>query len=173
MKRTHLLFFLVIFFASCNTGKKLIFFEDLNSDVAKKQEVRTAAYEPLRLQADDQVQVIISSITPEAAIIFNQMGASAVSGTNNAPQQMQNIYTVSPSGNITIPGIGDIKVAGLTTDEAKVAIKNVIVEYLKDAVVSVTLVNFKITVMGEVAKPATYPVAGEKINLLQALGMAI
>ncbi|MCC6289114.1 MAG: polysaccharide biosynthesis/export family protein [Chitinophagaceae bacterium] len=169
-----LLFFamLTLIFSACQTGKQLAFFQDLNSEAGKKQDVRIAAYDPLRLQADDQVQVVVSSISPEAATMFNLMGTSVMNGAGSAPQMMQSVYTVSPSGNITIPGIGDIKVAGLTTDEAKIAVKNVVVEYLKDAVISVTLVNFRITVMGEVARPATYPVAGEKINVLQALGMA-
>lgn len=171
MHRIITLCVFAFFASSCGTGKKLAFFKDLNSDDSKKQEVRTAAEAPLRLQSDDQVQVVVSSISPEAAIMFNLMGTSVMNGANT-PQMMQSVYTITPSGNITIPGIGDIKVAGLTTDEAKLAIKNVVAEYLKDAVISVTLVNFRITVMGEVARPATYPVGGEKINVLQALGMA-
>jgi polysaccharide export outer membrane protein len=171
----QLLFFamLGLIFSSCHTGKQLAFFQDLHSEAGKKQDVRIAAYEPLRLQADDQVQVVVSSsLSPETAVMYNLPGTSVMSGAANTPQMMQSVYMVSPSGNITIPGIGDIKVAGLTIDEVKNTIKDAIIEYLKDAVITVTLVNFKITVMGEVARPATYTVAGEKITVLQALGMA-
>lgn len=162
---------LALIFTSCKTGKQLALFQDLNENPAKVQGVRIAAFEPLKLQTDDQVQVVISSISPEASQLFNLMGSSFSSGNNNN-QVMQSVYTVSASGNITIPVVGDVKVVGLTTDEAKVAIKTLVSEYLKDAVISTTLVNFRVTVMGEVAKPSTFQVAGEKINVLQALGMA-
>lgn len=172
MYRLIVLCYFGFLLSSCTTGKKLALFQDLNSEEdIKKQEVRVAAYEPLRLQTDDQLQVVISSISPEAAVMFNLMG-TITNTTNNTTQMMQSVYTISPSGNITIPGIGDIKVVGLTTDEAKAAIKQVVSEYLKDAVISVTLINFRITIMGEVNRPSTYQVAGEKINILQALGMA-
>ena len=160
----------IVFLGSCKTGKQLAYFQDLSNEAAKTS-VRVAAYEPLRLQADDQVQVVISSISPQAQQLFNLMGSAMVSNTG-ATQNLQSLYVISPTGNITIPVIGDIKVAGLTTEEAKTEIKKFVVEYLKDAVVSVTLVNFRITVMGEVLRPSTFQIAGEKINVLQAIGMA-
>ena len=163
---------LLLLFSSCRTGKELALFQDLNSEQgAKVQQVRTAAFDPLRLQTDDQLQIVISSISPEASQLFNLMGSAVITGNNNT-QNMQSVYTVSPSGNITIPVIGDVKVGGLTTDEAKVEIKKVVSEYLKDAVISVTLINFRVTVMGEVNRPSTFQVAGEKINVLEAIGMA-
>ena len=164
---------LVALLCSCRTGKELALFQDLNSQQdAKVQQVRTAAFDPLRLQPDDQLQIVISSISPEASQLFNLMGSAVITGNNNSTQNMQSVYSVSPSGNITIPVIGDVKVAGLTTDEAKAEIKKVVSEYLKDAVISVTLINFRVTVMGEVNRPSTFQVAGEKINVLEAIGMA-
>ncbi len=159
-----------VFLCSCKTGKQLAYFQDLNSVPGKAQEVRIAAESPLRLQANDQMQIVISSVSPEAAQLFNMIGAAVAAGTNS--QIMQSVYTISPSGNVTIPGIGDVKVAGLTTDEAKIAIRDAVVPYLKDAVVSASLINFRVTVMGEVARPITLQVAGERMNLLEALGMA-
>ncbi|MFT3705706.1 MAG: polysaccharide biosynthesis/export family protein [Agriterribacter sp.] len=172
MKKRRFVFLLFsgfIFLASCRSGKELAYFQDLNSD-AKVQQVRIAADNPLKLQPDDQVQIVISSISPEAAQLFNLMGSAIASGTTS--QVLQSVYTVSPSGNVTIPGIGDIKIAGLTTDQAKVAIRDAVVPYLKDAVVSTTLMNFRVTIMGEVARPSTVQITGEKITVLQALGLA-
>lgn len=161
----------VIALGSCKTGKQLAIFQDLNIETSKVQQVRTAANDPLRLQSDDQVQVVISSISPEASQLFNLMG-SPVTGSTNVTQMMQSVYIVSPSGNITIPVVGDVKVSGLTTDQAKLEIKNAVTPYLKDAVVSTTLINFRVTVMGEVMRPSSFQVAGEKINVLEAIGMA-
>jgi polysaccharide export outer membrane protein len=169
---SFLIIVLVALLGSCTTGKQLALFQDLNNEPgAKVQQVRTAAFDPLRLQTDDQLQVVISSISPEASQLFNLMGSAVITNNNNT-QNMQSVYSVSPSGNITIPVVGDIMVAGLTTDEAKAQIKKAVSEYLKDAVVSATLINFRVTVMGEVMRPSTFQVAGEKINVLQAIGMA-
>lgn len=168
-----LIIILYALLCSCRTGKELALFQDLNSEQdTKVQQVRTAAFDPLRLQPDDQLQIVISSISPEASQLFNLMGSAVITGNNNNTQNMQSVYTVSPSGNITIPVIGDVKVTGLTTDEAKAEIKKVVSEYLKDAVISVALINFRVTVMGEVNRPSTFQVAGEKINVLEAIGMA-
>lgn len=172
-KTAPLVILLCTILCSCRTGRELALFQDLNSEPgARVQQVRTAAFDPLRLQPDDQLQIVISSISPEASQLFNLMGAAVVTGNNNSTQNMQSVYTVSPLGNITIPVIGDVKVAGLTTDEAKAEIKKVVSEYLKDAVISVALINFRVTVMGEVNRPSTFQVAGEKINVLEAIGMA-
>lgn len=165
---------LAVLMFSCRTGKELALFQDLNTqeDSYKTQEVRAAAFDPLRLQTDDQLQIVISSISPEASQLFNLMGSAVVTGSNNLTQNMQSVYTVSPTGNITIPVVGEVSVTGLTTDEAKDEIKKSVSEYLKDAVISVSLINFRVTVMGEVLRPSTFQVAGEKINVLQAIGMA-
>ncbi len=135
---SFLIIVLVALLGSCTTGKQLALFQDLNNEPgAKVQQVRTAAFDPLRLQTDDQLQVVISSISPEASQLFNLMGSAVITNNNNT-QNMQSVYSVSPSGNITIPVVGDIMVAGLTTDEAKAQIKKAVSEYLKDAVVSAT-----------------------------------
>ena len=101
----------LLLLSSCRTGKELALFQDLNSEQdAKVQQVRTAAFDPLRLQTDDQLQIVISSISPEASQLFNLIGSAVITGNNNT-QNMQRIYSVSPSGNITIPVVGDVKVA--------------------------------------------------------------
>jgi polysaccharide biosynthesis/export protein len=172
MKRKNLLllFALAVFFTSCKTGKQLAYFQDLNSNTDKVQQVRIAADNPLKLQPDDQLQIVISSVSPEAAQLFNMMVSPVAAGAGS--QLIQNVYTISPSGTVTIPGIGDIKVAGLTTDQAKAVIREAVVPYLKDVVVSTTLVNFRVTIMGEVTRPMTLQITGERMNVLEALGMA-
>lgn len=154
---------------SCRTSKQLAYLQDL-SDTTRIQQVRIAAASPILLQPDDQIQVSISSLVPEATTLFNMMGTAITTGTNS--QILQNVYTVTKDGNVTLAVVGDVHIAGLSIEEAKEKIKSVVVEYLKDAVVNVSLMNFRITVIGEVTKPSTLQVAGEKINVLEALGLA-
>jgi polysaccharide export outer membrane protein len=71
-----------------------------------------------------------------------------------------------------VPLIGRIMVKGLTTSDVKNRIKSEVSTFLKDPIVSVRLQNFKVTVLGEVNRPANYIVPNERVSLLDALGMA-
>ena len=160
----------------CKTSKQLAYFQDL-SDTSHVQVVNQYPFEALRLMGDDQVQITISSTSPEASQYFNLMAATpvtSVAGANVAmpTQSFLNVYTVSPKGEITLPVLGDIRVVGLTTEDLKKKVTSSLQTYLKDAVVSVRLVNFKVTVIGEVTRPITVPVNGERINVLEAIGAA-
>lgn len=183
------LFFL---FLSCKTAKQLPYFKDL-SDTSALVKIHTLPYDPLQLQADDEVQITISNSYPEASQYFNMTAASPIttvagaslpggsSGATSAPgsatistasQNIMNLYRVSPAGYITLPTLKDIKAAGLTTEELKTEILNKLQPYLKDPVVIIRLTNFKVTVIGEVGRPVVVPVNGQVINVLEAIGAA-
>ncbi len=81
-------------------------------------------------------------------------------------------YMIDPEGNIKFPMIGDVKLAGLTLNEARDLIQSKIDEYIANVVVAVRLLNYDITVLGEVARPGTYTFTQREVNLFDALGMA-
>ena len=81
-------------------------------------------------------------------------------------------YMIDPDGNIKFPMIGDVKLAGLTLNEARDLIQSKIDEYIANVVVAVRLLNYDITVLGEVARPGTYTFTQREVNLFDALGMA-
>ncbi|MES2646526.1 MAG: polysaccharide biosynthesis/export family protein [Bacteroidota bacterium] len=165
---------------SCTTSKQLAYFQDLK-DTGNIQKVAIYPYEPLRLQIDDDVQIIISSTSPEASQYFN-LAAGTVSPTGPAstaggiatPGAGSNIsiYKISLQGKITLPVLGEIYIVGLTTDELKLKLYELLKPYIKDVIVSVALVNFKVTVIGEVRAPVTVPGKGERLNVLEAIGAA-
>src|SRR5690348_16169861 len=109
---------------SCGASKRIAYLQDLN-DTSRVQDVRVAALDPIKLQSGDQIQVTVSSIVPEASQLFSMMGAAIISGTTT--QMVQNAYTLSPSGFVTIPVIGDVDLNGLTIDESKAKIQEKIV----------------------------------------------
>jgi polysaccharide export outer membrane protein len=161
-------------FYSCQTSRQLPYFKDL-PETQPVSKIATLPYEPLQLQANDEVQVTISSPSAEASHFFNLASISSpvVAGTaplSGSSQALSNLYHVSYTGNITIPVLGNIRVAGLTTEQVKFDIMERLKEYLKDAVVTVTLTNFKVTVIGEVNRPVVIPVNGQSINVLEAVG---
>ncbi|RYG52318.1 MAG: hypothetical protein EOO01_06785 [Chitinophagaceae bacterium] len=165
---------LVLFFYSCQTSKQLTYFKDI-ADSTSVQTIATAKAPPLLLQADDQVQLSISSPSAEASSFFNLMAASPSSSSAGVSpslpnQSFINLYTVSNEGKITLPVLGDVKAAGLTLEQLRQEVVLVLKPYLTNPIVSTRLTNFKVTVIGEVSKPFTIPVAGEKINVLEAIG---
>lgn len=163
-------------FFSCKTTKQLSYFKDLQENTAVSK-INTLPYEPLKLQVNDDVQVTISSTSPEASQFFNLVAATpstSFDGTSASSQSKGyiNLYRVSTSGFISMPVLGDIQAAGLNTEELKSNISEKLKEYLKDAVVTARLTNFKVTVIGEVGTPVVIPVNGQTINVLEAIGAA-
>lgn len=180
----RLLGFLVIlitiqWLTGCQNSKQIAYFQDLK-DTSKVQVVPQHPYEPLKLMVDDQVQITISSTSPEAAQFFNLAAATtgqttvstgaATGGVSSPAQNNISVYTVSNTGNITLPVIGDMHVIDLTTEQVKQNVIEKVAPYLKDAIVSVKLVNFKVTVIGEVGRPVNLPISGERFTVLEAIG---
>jgi len=155
--------------SGCTSAKDILYFQDIDTLDAKKIE---AAYEPV-IMKDDKLQIVISG--PDKSVIapYNFTLSDHVSGTYSSTQSVVP-YLVDSQGYIDMPGLGRIKVAGLR----RVDLVNHITELLtqqglvKDPVVSVSFLNFRITVLGEVRNPGTYTVPSERITILQALGMA-
>jgi polysaccharide export outer membrane protein len=81
-------------------------------------------------------------------------------------------YTVSDSGTISLPILGEVEVMGLTINEVQSAISEKAKQYLKDAVINVKLLSFKFTVIGEVSRPGSYTNFNNQLTVLDAIGMA-
>ena len=172
MKKLGIFILSLVCLTSCYNSKQLAYFQDL-SDTSKVHGVEMFPYAPLRLQADDQVQINISSISPEASQFFNLLLPTPTTGVGTTGgQAFQNIYMVNQQGLISMPVLGDIQAAGQTTEALRLHIKSMLKDYLKDAVVTVRFTNFRVTVIGDVGHPTVVPVQGERINVLEALGAA-
>lgn len=124
----------------------------------------------------DLLTITVNSSDPEAAAPFNltvQMALDASRTDVLTQRQTLQQYLVDNEGNIDFPIIGTIHVGGLTKNEAENLIKEKLQPYLKEVpIVTVRMVNYKISVLGEVARPGTFTVNNEKVNLLEALAMA-
>lgn len=81
-------------------------------------------------------------------------------------------YLVDDAGEIDFPVIGKIKIAGLSQEEVRTLLRQKLADYLKDPIINIRLRNFTVTILGEVNRPGTYPVNGEQITILEALGLA-
>ncbi|RYZ99975.1 MAG: polysaccharide export protein [Sphingobacteriaceae bacterium] len=173
---THLILCLFIISAlcSCTVNKKIKYFQDL-PDSAKYGAINTVPFKGPVIQKDDIISLDIQTIDPGNTAVLNQgtsvqsVGSSSASAIGT--QQISG-FLVDKDGNIEVPLLGKIMVAGLTTSEARELIRTKAAVYYKNPSVQVRFANFKITLIGEVAKPATYTVPNEKVSILDAIGLA-
>lgn len=123
------------------------------------------------IQKNDELSVTVSSKQPDLVAPFavTEMGDS---GTSSSRQQKG--YLVGSDGNIVLPVIGTIHAAGKTCAALGQEIANRLRsdDYIKDAAVNVRILNFKFSVLGEVASPGTYTADGERVTVLEAISKA-
>lgn len=155
--------------SGCTSAKDILYFQDIDTFDARKIE---AAYEPV-IMKDDKLQIIISGPDKSVVSPYNFTLSDEIRGGSMTTQAVVP-YLVDSQGFIDMPGLGRIKVEGMR----RIDLVNYITELLttrglvKDPVVSVSFLNFRVTVLGEVRSPGTYTVPSERITVLQALGMA-
>ncbi len=154
---------------SCGTSKKSIYFSDISKE-AVNHKVAAEYYEPL-IQTDDILTVNIQTIDPKATTPVNQSPGNS-SNSQGPGDNSNNGFLVDKDGNIEMPMLGVVKVGEKTTAEAKEIIRKKAATYYKNPTIQVRFANFKITVLGEVVKPASYTIPNEKITVLDAISLA-
>lgn len=159
-------------FGACVSTKKTVYFGNIPED---DPTIQLPEYQEPIVQIDDILHITIQTIDGGTTTAINQLSGGAAHAGNPAPVSNGNApngYLVDDDGQITLPMLGTLKVAGLTTSEVRALIGDIASNYFKNPTVQVRFANFKITVIGEVSKPATYTVPNEKVTLLDAIGMA-
>ncbi len=156
---------------SCINTRKATYFNDVpDSSIPYTAE----NLEPV-IQRNDLLSISVSSLNPEATQIFNLPNTvSTQSSATAGSLSLASGYLVDQDGNILFPMLGSIKAAGLSKKELKEDIAKGITEkkLLIDPVVTIRYLNYKVTVLGEVAHPSVLTVPSEKISLLEAIGLA-
>lgn len=141
------------------------------------------------IQPGDIVSIIVYSDNPAATAIYNQplifsasagggAGGAASSGGSTGGGSLAGAaptspgYLVDEDGNVELQGLGRLHVAGLTRNEVKDTVASKLKDYLDNPYCSVRFLNFKFTVLGEVGHQGIFSIPGDRVNLLEALGMA-
>lgn len=163
---------MTIFLASsCVDSKKAIYFNNIGNSVI---ESTGPDLEPI-IQTSDLLAINVSSLSPEASAMFNTLNTSAPTSTTSNGTITQSIgYLVDKAGDIQFPVLGKIHAAGLTKKQLSDNLVNSLLatKQLKDPIVTISFLNYRVTVLGEVGRPTVISVANEKISLLEALGLA-
>lgn len=146
------------FFISCNTYKKIPYFQDVSKTTPTL--IKTGSFNSPVIRVGDKLSVTIETLNSDVTSLMN--------GSAGVPAG----YLVDKNGLINLPFIGELKVDGLTTFQAQEKIEKEAEKHFNSPVVTVRYANFVVTVIGEVTKPGTYTSPNEKINVLDALGLA-
>lgn len=183
MKRYNILlgvFFIAYLLSACGSVKDITY---LQGDGLLKKAAIADTFD-LKIQKDDLLDIVVSCIEPELLRPFvQQYGGGNYSSGNygggyegnyNGNVGYNRGYLVEVDGTINYPLLGKIKVAGLTRREVIDLIEGRLKKegYIEDPIVTVRFLNFRISVLGEVARPGTYNISSERITLLEALSMA-
>ena len=180
------LIFLLILFSFCASTKNTKYFQNI-PDSGRLEPIEKALYVEPKIQNDDILTVIVQTVDPQASAMINSGNVSSANNSSNGnlslasssaiPIATPNLnnsagYLVDKEGTITIPVVGKIKVVGLTTSEAREAIRTAADKFYNNPAVTVRYANFKVNVGGEVLKPGSYIMPNEKVSILDAITMA-
>ena len=172
IKSFFLLGVITLILASCSSYKQVPYLQ--NAAI-----VNTSEPQPLydaKIMPKDLLPITVNTTDPEAAAPFNltvQSSINAARTTTLTQQPALQQYLVNNEGNIDFPVLGTLHIGGLTKSEAEDLIREKLKPYLRETpIVTVRMTNYKISVLGEVAKPGTFTVSNEKVNVLEALAMA-
>lgn len=153
-----------LFLSSCASKQEVVYFQD-----ASKFEtiVSENTFVP-KFKVDDLVSIYISTLDNAASAPFNLFRGASEGGIR--PEQVD--YLIDKDGEIDFPVIGKVKIVDLSPEEVRVLLRAKLSDYLKDPIINIRLRNFSVTILGEVNQPGTYPVNGEQITILKAVGLA-
>ena len=154
----------------CTSPKEILYFQDIDQVTPQKIE---AEYQPV-IMKDDKLQIIISGPDKSVVMPYNfTLNNGTANGYGMSPTNVIP-YLVDSQGYIDMPGIGRIHVEGMRRTELVDYITNTLIDrgLVKEPVVSVSFMNYRVTVLGEVRNPGTYTMPSERVTILQALGMA-
>jgi polysaccharide export outer membrane protein len=160
----------VLLLSACGSTKEVNYLQDVT--VLKEQAIEQK-YEVI-IHQDDLLSIYVNSKNPELTVPFNMPVVSSQITSEVSYQQRILGYLVDVNGSIDFPVLGKIQVEGLTRLQLTNLIKNWIIRenLIKDPIVTVQFLNFKVAVMGEVNQPGSFTVTGDRITLLEALSMA-
>jgi len=185
LKILLILIFPAFFFSCMTLPKNIIYFQDLDANRQSLQMTSdSGAYEPIIKKYDELLITVTAPILDQESVAqFNlPMTAYLSAGESTLPTSntMTNVqqspaiqtYIVDRNGTINYPVIGRIPLAGLTLSQAIETIRKSVSDYVKDPVINMKIMSFKVVVLGEVLKPGPVSVSQERISILDAIGAA-
>lgn len=171
MKLKFCIFIAIIISSLGCASRNLVYFSDLDASSGYSAKI-DHVIEP-KIQRGDLLKITVSSLNPESNLLFNVGVLNSNDEVRMNPADALNEgYLVNTNGEINFPVLGVVNLQGKTKEEATDTMKEMITEYVKDPIVNISFLNFKVTVIGEVNKPGSFILDNDRISLIEALGLA-
>jgi polysaccharide biosynthesis/export protein len=169
-----LLILFVAVLSSCVTQKQVKYLQKLQKEDTTSTFVSKWSSSSYKIQPHDNLYIRVVSLDEKSGVYFNKQTGANQSGyeyANDAAIYLSS-YSVDDSGYVALPVVGKLYLRDLTLEQAKRLVQSMVDEYLKETIVIMKLVNFNITVVGEVRKPGQIKVYQDKITIFETLSMA-
>lgn len=177
---TVVLTFMIFWMASCSAPRKTIYFSE---NIPNSPAVFTQKMEPVNEAIIQPEDILAINVTSPSSIIedkgnttvaiFNSGGVPyASTATLGGGSADAGGFLVDPQGFIDYPFLGKMKLGGLTIRQAKEVLANKLRNIVKEPVVEIRIINYQITVIGEVGTPGTILAPNHKMNVIEAIAAA-
>lgn len=176
MKKINILFTILIsvLLLSCTSQRKVAYFRDVDASSAEAINKAVSEVHEARIVVGDMLSIVVSGIDPAAVLPFNLPVVTLQSPGSDIVQgnQVLQSYLVDINGDIIFPIVGAIHLAGLTRSQAIEKIEKKLTPHLRDFIVTIRFLNYRVSVTGEVAHPGVFTITNERATILEALAMA-
>lgn len=162
-----LTFLTLMLLGSCAPNRSILYLQN-KDDVNPALQLYSSVLEP-----DDVLNITVTADEPQLANPFNMVFLTNKS-TDARSMDNESVtgYLVDQKGEIDFPVLGKIKLAGLTRMDAEIKIKELLKPHIANPGVNLRVLNFKISVLGEVNSPGTQMINGDRVTILEALSNA-
>ncbi|MFT6937533.1 MAG: polysaccharide export outer membrane protein [Saprospiraceae bacterium] len=173
--KTIFFFIITASVTSCVQYEELVYFRKIDKEKSPRPQFPNDTIQnlvALRIQKNDVLSITINTFDMELSAPFNLVNSQLAANAQGGSVSPFISYIVDEKGQIDFPVLGKLTLQGLTISEAKDSIHQALLTYLKDPVVNMRLISFRVSVMGEVNKPGTFIINNDRITVLEALTMS-
>lgn len=174
MRAKFFTFFLcLLLFGACSVPKDVAYFQGVDNLTTAQIEQMNQTYIS-QITQDDVLTITVTAWDPSVVTPFNPptyaYAAQGETYVNSAPQL--STYLVDKDGYINFPVLGKTKAAGYSKQEFNALMQEKISKYVKDPIVNTQIVNYKVTLMGEIARPGAITVRNDRLSIIDAIGQS-
>ena len=174
MKNWMALGLVVMMASSCVTQKQMTYLQDASTTQAEAINAQFEAKSELIVRNGDAMTIFVTALDKEAvtpynlpAVVFSAPGSTQVQTT-----PMLQYYVVDNEGNIEMPVLGKIHVAGMKRTEVEAHIKGLLEKQVVNPTVQVNMIGARVSVLGEVSRPGQVAITRDRMTILEALAAA-
>lgn len=169
MRKCLFLIFISMLIFSCASRDEVVYFDNVQQLEGMEN---LLDYEPV-IEENDVLQINVSSMDEKVVAPFQMnLGSQQAGGGGGTQNASLRGYLVDVDGNIRFPQLNKVKVAGKTRSEIEEMLQEQIRKFVTDAVVSVRILNFSVTVLGEVRTPGRIKISDGRVTLPELLAMS-